>query len=82
MKKLSRDLNEAEQQIFAEEFYLLCPFDDTESSAPFGCPWIWDETCILEGATIEEMAANFFKINEAWITELQKENEELTNEEN
>ena len=46
----AKDLNDKQREEFAEEFYKLWPEgtkDDSESSTPWGCPWLHDEEAEL-----------------------------------
>ena len=56
MTKLSiLDLTDAQKEQFTDLFYTLVSFDDTESPAPWGCPWIWDAGDNFTASTIEEL---------------------------
>ena len=55
-----------ERERFIEVFYSLWvdefDFDpDYMSPLPWGCPWHHGSTVTLHGATVEEMATNWFK---------------------
>ena len=65
MKKLAVDLTEHERENFWDYFYDNWDFDmdDTFTTHPFGCPWLWYHE-ELEGDTIEDMANNFFNLQE------------------
>jgi len=65
MKKLAIDLTEKERENFYDYFYDNWNFDmdDTLTPNPFGCPWVWYRE-ELEGDTVQEMANNFFNLQE------------------
>lgn len=62
MKKLAIDLTEQEQEIFSKAFYQIADkrVEDTDTPCPWGCPWYYNESAILEGKTVEDMAENFW----------------------
>ena len=78
MKRLAKDLTDAEREIFVEAFYEIADsrLDDGESCSPWGCPWYWGTSVTLEGSTIEEMAENFYSMEEKEILFLLNEQEE------
>ena len=70
MKKLAKDLTDAEREIFVEAFYEITDsrLDDLDTGSPWGCPWYWGTPVTLEGSTIEEMAENFHAFYENIIS--------------
>lgn len=59
----AEDLTEKQMEEFAEEFYMLCPFNDLVEGNPYpwGLPWTWEPKIELEGETVVEMARNFYE---------------------
>lgn len=61
MKRLAKDLTDAERERFVEAFYEIADsrIGDLELCSLWGYPWYWGTSVTLEGSTIEEMAENF-----------------------
>lgn len=80
MKIKACDLTDNQRDVFVEAFYLEWNFDevgeeDTESPAPWGCPWYDRGETILTGSTIEECAVNYFNDCKDELIELKKQYE-------
>lgn len=54
-----KDLTDEQKEIFSEKFYSLVNFDDTDSPAPWGCPWDWQEN-LCEATTFDELFAVYY----------------------
>lgn len=80
MKKLATHLTSDERERFAEEFYSLWSSqidapEDTDSPAPWGCPWEFGSPEELEGSNVEDMARSWFDSVKQDIVNALKEEE-------
>lgn len=66
----AKDLTAEQQEKFTDTFYsLLSCGDDLDSPLPWGCPWLYAEDMELQGATVAEMAKNYFELTKEEIFE-------------
>jgi len=74
MKKYN-ELSEEEREVFAETFYTVWPYEETDrdSSTPWGCPWYWCGSEKLLHEDIQEAANLFFLSNRAELDGYEKE---------
>lgn len=76
------DFTEAQKRTFSDSFYARADFDDRDSLAPWGCPWLWSYEDVPMRSIITLAQEHYRKHKEEILESLKEEAESEKEKEN